>query len=246
MLTACNKAKRPVRRKDNNYVSNNGKDVAEWNRTCETEKNQGRQKQAGKIAAYQEWANSWAGQNNTQNSCHTAPADPGSWQAVKIITDERTGRKRLSKKDTPFNIHLNLKRAQSSIAIQIRSEYLGLNSYLHRRRVPGVENPKCQCGYPSQNAKHMILACPQWAKGRGEVLRRAKDRSYKAMMNSSEDVARITQRILHEGWIKQFRLVREVEAVQKKKENVKSRKGLGWITHWTHSVNALPKGKIET
>ena len=57
----------------------------------------------------------------------------------------------------------------------------------------------------------MVLACPQWARGRGEVLRLAKDRSFEAMMNSAEDVARITQWIITEGWIEQFRLVGEVE-----------------------------------
>ena len=31
------------------------------------------------------------------------------------------------------------------------------------------------------------------------------------MMNSAEDVARITQWIITEGWIEQFRLVGEVE-----------------------------------
>ncbi|KHJ33356.1 hypothetical protein EV44_g3689 [Erysiphe necator] len=65
------------------------------------------------------------------------------------------------------------------------------------------------------------------------------------MMNSPEDVARITQWILHEGWIKQFRLVRSRGSTGKK-ENFKSRERLVWIKHWTHSVNALPKGRIET
>lgn len=121
----------------------------------------------------------------------------------------------MTDRGTPSNIHQNLSRAQSSIAIQMRSEHIGLNSYLHRRKVPGVANPKCQCGYPSQNVKHMVLACHQWAEVRGEILRQAKDRSYEAMMKSPDDVARITQWILNKGWFEQFRLAREVEAVLK-------------------------------
>ncbi|KAI1000943.1 hypothetical protein K3495_g7255 [Podosphaera aphanis] len=39
------------------------------------------------------------------------------------------------------------------------------------------------------------------------------------MMNSPDDVARITQWILNKGWFDQFRLAREVEAVLK--ENLK-------------------------
>ena len=113
---------------------------------------------------------------------------------------------------TPSSIHENLIRAQSSIAMQLRSEHIGLNSYLYRRKVPGVDSPKCQCGYPSQNVKHMVLACHQWAEGRGEILRQAKDRSYEAMMNSPEDLARITKWILNKGWFEQFRLAEQVEA----------------------------------
>ena len=74
-----------------------------------------------------------------------------------------------------------------------------------------MANPKCQCGYPSQNVKHMVMACPQWAKGRGEVLQRAKDRSFEAMMNSPEDMKRIIEWILTNGWLEQFRLTEEVE-----------------------------------
>ncbi|KAI0996447.1 hypothetical protein K3495_g11734 [Podosphaera aphanis] len=108
-----------------------------------------------------------------------------------------------------------LSRAQSSIATQIRSEHIGLNAYLYRRKIPGVESPICQCGYPTQNIRHMVMTCPQWAKGRGEVLRRAKDRSFEAMMNSPADMARITQWILTQGWIEQFRLAGEVETAMK-------------------------------
>ncbi|KHJ30542.1 hypothetical protein EV44_g4290 [Erysiphe necator] len=118
---------------------------------------------------------------------------------------------------TPYELHRNLSRAQSSIATQVRSEHNGLNSYLYRRKVPGVEAPSCQCGYRSQNVKHMIMACPRWAKGRGEILRKAENRSFKAMMNNPKDVARITQWILNEGKLEQFRLIGAIETVLKQR-----------------------------
>ena len=59
----------------------------------------------------------------------------------------------------------------------------------------------------------MVMVCPQWARGRGEVLRKARDSSFEAMMKSPEDDARITQWILTEGWIEQLQLTRGVEAV---------------------------------
>ena len=59
----------------------------------------------------------------------------------------------------------------------------------------------------------MVMVCPQWAQGRGEVLRKARNRTFEAMMDSPEDVARITKWIQAEGFIEQFRLTREVEAI---------------------------------
>lgn len=86
----------------------------------------------------------------------------------------------MTNKGTPSSIFENLNRAQNSIAMQLRSEQIGLNPYLHRRKVPGADSPKFQYGYPSQNVKHMVLTCHQWAERRGEILRQAKDRSNEA------------------------------------------------------------------
>ncbi|KAI1000259.1 hypothetical protein K3495_g7939 [Podosphaera aphanis] len=97
------------------------------------------------------------------------------------------------------------------MATQIGSEHIGFNSYLHRRKVSGVDDPSFSCGFLSQNVEHMITACPRWSKGRAEVWRKAKERSFKAMMNSPEDIARITRWIIKEEWLVQFRLVENVE-----------------------------------
>ncbi|KAI0998080.1 hypothetical protein K3495_g10112 [Podosphaera aphanis] len=152
--------------------------------------------------------------------------NPEAWNAAKIYTD-KSGKEKLSLKETPFHIHQSLKRAQSSIAMQIRSEHIGLKSYLHRRKVPGVDSPNCPCGYLSQNVKHAIMACPQWAKGRAEVWRKSKSRSFEEMMNNPEDLGIITQWILDQGWLEQFRLVGEVERQVKEREEKRMRRGVG-------------------
>ena len=45
----------------------------------------------------------------------------------------------------------------------------------------------------------------------------SKDRSYEAMMNSPEDLARIIKWILYKGWFEQFRLAEQVEATVNEK-----------------------------
>lgn len=214
ITTASNRINPSVRGREEIHVKKRNSDVAEWNRICGREENISRQKAAGKIAAFQEWRNSWACQNNIG---HPTPANPETWKAANLTVNQYTGRKKMNLRGTPSEIHQNLSRAQSSIAMQMRSEHIGLNSYLHRRKVPGVESPKCQCGYPSQNVRHMVMTCPKWARGRGDILRKSKDRSYEAMIQSPEDVARITKWILDEGYLEQFCLVSQVEAVMREK-----------------------------
>ena len=144
---------------------------------------------------------------------YRAQANPDIWKAANLFNDKKTGRLMMNYRESPIRIHQNLNRAQSSIAIQVRSEHIGLNAYLYRRHVPGVVKPRCQCGYPSQNVKHMVMSCPIWAKGRGEWLRKSKTRSFEAMINNPKDMAGIVQWIQKEGWLEQFRMTREIEAV---------------------------------
>ena len=81
------------------------------------------------------------------------------------------------------------------------------------------------CGYPSQNVRHMIMACPAWPKGRGEIWRKAKDRSFKSMTNRPKGMIRMTQWILDQGWIEQFRMTGEVERVLKERETSVRKRG---------------------
>ncbi|KAI1007571.1 hypothetical protein K3495_g646 [Podosphaera aphanis] len=67
------------------------------------------------------------------------------------------------------------------------------------------------------------MASPLWSEGRTDIWRKAKSRSFEAMLNSPEDIGRITQWILDQGWIEQFRLAGEVEAQIKQRED--SQKG---------------------
>lgn len=176
-----------------------------------------------KRMAFREWESKWKGQKRPQPNRATTPADPKDWKAANFYQDKE-GKERMNFKGTPSLIHRTLKRAQSSIAIQTRSGHVGLNSYLYRRQVPGIESPRCQCGYQSQNIKHMIMQCPQWAAGRAEIWRQAKVRSFQAMMDNPDDVKRITQWILDQGWMEQFRLAEVTEAIVAQREKERERR----------------------
>ncbi|KHJ33520.1 hypothetical protein EV44_g3676 [Erysiphe necator] len=201
-------------RENINYSSlSKEKDKEEWSRICNGEESIKREKELGKMAAFREWESSWPHKHRNANLRHRAAADPDVWNAASYYIDKKTGRQKMSLKSTPSNLHRHLKRAQSSVAMQIRSEHIGLKSYLYRRKVPGVNNQSCPCGYPSENVKHTVMACPLKVRGRTDVWRKAKNRSFEAMISNPEDLGRITQWILDQGWFDQFRLAEVVEKV---------------------------------
>ncbi|KAI1003156.1 hypothetical protein K3495_g5049 [Podosphaera aphanis] len=187
------------------------KDRVKWARICSGEESIKKQKEMRKTAAFHEWANSWPQQTRDVTRRYRATAVPEVWSAAKFHINKNTGAQKMSLRGTLSKLHDNLTRAQSSIVVQIRSEHSGLKSYLFRRKVPGVDNPRYPCGYPSESVKHAVMACPLKANGRAEVWRKAKNRSFEVMMNNPEDLGRITQWILDQGWFEQFRLTGEVE-----------------------------------
>ncbi|KAI0995820.1 hypothetical protein K3495_g12359 [Podosphaera aphanis] len=218
---ACRKIKRSENESDDARVLIRQEDMALWLRICEGVDTQRQQNEACKRAAFQEWAHSWGRQKQNQRAGYQAAADPIIWRAANLNLDKKTGRPKMNYRGAPSKIHRNLSRAESSIATQIRSEHIGLNSYLFRRKVPNVETPSCQCGYQSQNVQHMVMVCPRWAKGRGELPRRSNTRSFKAMIDNPEDIARITKWIQMEGWLDQFLLTSEVEAIMKERAKLR-------------------------
>jgi hypothetical protein len=65
----------------------------------------------------------------------------------------------------PLQLHAGLSKATSSMVTQIRTEMIGLRAFLYVRRVPNIQ-PECQCGWPRQTAKHIIMFCPCWENKR--------------------------------------------------------------------------------
>ena len=68
----------------------------------------------------------------------------------------------------------NLTRAESTVTTLLQTEHIGLNEYLCRRRVPRYSKSDCNCGWPRQTAKHIILFFPTHLTGRAEMLLEGK------------------------------------------------------------------------
>ena len=67
-------------------------------------------------------------------------------------------------------VQKKVKRAKSSLITQIRTEKIGLKSFLYNRRVPGVEKESCECGANKQTARHILHECRLFNRQRRELL----------------------------------------------------------------------------
>ena len=101
-----------------------------------------------------------------------------------------------------------LRKAESSLAFQIRAEKIGLRAYLHSRGVPGVDSLRCECGHGRQTAKHIIRFCPRWNELRLRIYSAGPNGSqnfdYRDMLASLAGRRRAARLLTEIGLLQQF------------------------------------------
>lgn len=168
-----------------------------------------------KKTSLEKWKHRW-NQHQGRSRKYFTTAQPKAWNAAVIKEDPQP-------RVPPHAIHEGLTRAQSSIMTQLRTEHIGVREYLYRRRVPEVTNKKCQCGFPCQNVKHKLLYCPEWARGRGDWLRRTRSKDIQVVLNDPDAAERIARWIVREGFLEQFKLSAAVEQLVQERQEERGR-----------------------
>jgi hypothetical protein len=105
----------------------------------------------------------------------------------------------------------NLTRAGSTVATLLRTEHIGLNYYLCRRRVPGYSKPDCDCGWPRQTPKHIVLFCPAHSTRRAEMLLEAKMTDYTKLLSTEAGLRAVTKWFLQRDVLTHFSLARTMD-----------------------------------
>ena len=118
------------------------------------------------------------------------------------------GRKSPAHRDTRktrSQLHVTLSKATSALITQIRTEKIGLNAFLTQQHVPGyIAN--CSCGWERQTAKHILLYCPSFTRGREELFRDAGTNSYSQMVVTTRGARAAAQFLQKTGLLPQFQL----------------------------------------
>jgi hypothetical protein len=73
-------------------------------------------------------------------------------------------------------VHSELRKAESSVLIQLRTGRIGLAYFLHKAKVLGFDTGQCRCGQGAETPRHLLLHCPEegttvvaWAYGPADL-----------------------------------------------------------------------------
>ncbi len=111
--------------------------------------------------------------------------------------------------DNRFDYHSKLRKAESSMAVQLRSEKIGLNDFLYRMKVPGIRNAECSCGWRKQTVKHILLFCPELAKERRELIEQVGTSDYRQILTQKHGIRAAARWMIKIGRLDQFSLAQE-------------------------------------
>ena len=103
-----------------------------------------------------------------------------------------------------LNVRAKLTRRETTIATLVRSEFVGFKAFLHRVKVPGYDNPNCDCGGGLQTAKHMIMYCPLLR--REQLFVEAGSQDYRKLTSTVRGLRAVAKWIIRSGLLAQFKL----------------------------------------
>jgi len=96
-----------------------------------------------------------------------------------------------------------LTAAEAAAYVQIRTEKIGLNSFLKDRKVPNV-NAECSCGWAKQTAKHVIMFCPKWNTQRQALKDTTGFTKYSQLTDNKENAKVLAKWLISLGLLNQF------------------------------------------
>ena len=117
-----------------------------------------------------------------------------------------------------IEFHRGLGKAESSAAVQLRTTKIGLNEFLHKQRVPGIASPGCPCGWRKQDAKHVLLFCPNHQEGRQEMVRKAGTNDFTKLLLTKEGIRSAARWFIRSGILSQYLLAKLQTQNRKPKE----------------------------
>lgn len=147
--------------------------------------------------AAQSWIDKWEGyKTSLQQGTHT-PAQQGGLFDIRL------------------DYHVGLRKAESSIAIGLRSGKVGLNHFLQKQKVPGFERGDCPCGWWKQDVRHILIFCPNLDQIRPQLFEQAETKDARKMLTTLKGIRAAARWMVRSGVLGQYSLAKEQLAISK-------------------------------
>ncbi len=106
-----------------------------------------------------------------------------------------------------LRLHHGLKKAESSVLVQLRTGRIGLAHFLNKARVPSYDTGQCQCQQGLETPRHVVVHCSK------ELVRRLQLRTpteprpdFVRLVNTPKGAERVTRWVLQSRRLGQFLL----------------------------------------
>jgi len=110
----------------------------------------------------------------------------------------------------PIHIYSNLPKYEATALFLLRSEVIGLNSWLASINVPDIA-PACHCGWPQQTVRHVLLFCPRYAEERAKIQHQAGSTDLNIILYQQKGIKAATKWITRSGLLPQFTTAVQIE-----------------------------------
>ena len=107
-----------------------------------------------------------------------------------------------------LKLHDRLRKAESSMLVQARTEKIGLVSFLKRMNVLGITSGNCRCGSGEETVKHVVLYCSLEDHRRDELRSVDNQLDYQQLTYTAEGARRLSRWLIFSGRLPQFSLAR--------------------------------------
>ena len=144
-------------------------------------------------AAARDWEARWVAQS------HGAPARADHTPSAKAF---KGGHLRLYEK---------LTKAEGSALCQARTEKIGLQAFLYRRKVPGITTPSCPCGHGDQTAAHLFTECMDNRSMGLRALGYSTKEEVHHGLSHQDTAPNMARALVRSGWLPQFRVFNELQ-----------------------------------
>ena len=110
-----------------------------------------------------------------------------------------------------LQLHQTLKKAESSILIQMRTRCIGFRKFLYGCRVPDIDSPMCARGGGEETAEHITMLCPFESSKRHVLLDdHGRQQSWNVLFGKPMQARQLTRWLIESECIHQFSLAKKM------------------------------------